>query len=274
MMEPIFRRAAELLAANRRFALLHLVRVRGSSPGKAGFKLLVTDRGERLGTIGGGDSERKMIEQAQAAMAEGKSRVLEYELTIRPGNLVRSNCGGTNEVFIEVFMPKPCLLILGAGHTARALAAQCRALDYPYVILDDRPEYARREDFPGALDVVQARGTEYLARPELPEFSHVVGLGYDSQFDLDAMVPAIKRFGAKVRYGFIGSRPKAARMADNAAARGLTPEEWALVKCPVGLNIGAQTPAEIAVSIIAEVVAGIPGRESASWKHLDKDQPQ
>ncbi|MCZ7606185.1 MAG: XdhC/CoxI family protein [Planctomycetota bacterium] len=185
MLQDVFNRASQLLRANRKFALVHLVKVKGSSPGKSGFKLLVTDSGETVGTIGGGDAERQMIAQAREAMAEGRSRTVHYELTSRPGNLVKSLCGGTNEVFIEVFMEKPCLLLLGGGHVSRAVAQLCHLLEYPYVVLDDRAEFSNPADFPGALDVVQSRGAEYLTRKDLPGFSHVVGLGYNSEFDLE-----------------------------------------------------------------------------------------
>lgn len=266
MLQDVFQRAAELLRNNRKFALVHLVRVKGSSPGKSGFKLLVSDDGELVGTVGGGDAERQMIAQAREAMREGRSRSVHYELSSRPGNLVQSLCGGTNEVFIEVFMPKPCLLLLGGGHVARAVAKLCEMLEYPYVVLDDRAEFAKREDFPGALDVVKSRGEAYLARNDLPNITHVIGLGYDAEFDLDGLVPALKTLGEDVQYGTIGSKPKYLKMGELAKSRGLNDEQWQRVKCPVGLNIGAQTPAEIAVAIMAEVVSSLPGRESHGWK--------
>lgn len=246
--------------------MLHLVQVRGSSPGKSGFKMLLADDGERVGTIGGGDAELKMIQQAAEAIKEGCSRRVEFELTIRPGNLVKSLCGGANEIFIEVFMPKPCLLILGAGHVGRAVAKLCETLEYPYVVLDDRAEYANVEHFPGAIDVVCARGDDYFERNSLPTFSHVVGLGYDAQFDLDGLVPALAKLPDGVHFGAIGSKPKFAKMTEIARQRGVSDKQWARVKCPVGMSIGAQTPGEIAVSILADVVDSLPGRESKSWQ--------
>jgi xanthine dehydrogenase accessory factor len=261
MLQELFTKATQLLKANKAFALVHLVRVKGSSPGKGGFKLLVGEDGELAGTIGGGDAERQMIAQARESLRLGQSRTVQYELSSRPGNLVKSLCGGTNEVFIEVFMPKPCLLLL----VARAVAKLCEMLEYPFVVLDDRPEFARREDFPGALDVVLARGANYLTRQDIPAFSHVVGLGYDAEFDLDGLIPALAHLPATVRLGTIGSKPKFAKMTELARQRGVSNDQWARVKCPVGLEIGAQTPAEIAVAIMAEVVASL-GRESHGWR--------
>ncbi|MCA8913850.1 MAG: XdhC family protein [Planctomycetes bacterium] len=266
MLHDVFARAAELIRSNRRFALVHLVKVKGSSPGKSGFKLLVTDNGETVGTIGGGDAERQMIAQALEAMREGRGRSVAYELSSRPGNLVQSLCGGANEVFIEVFMEKPCLLLLGGGHVARAVAGLCAMLEYPYVVLDDRVDFAKATDFPSALDVVCARGGDYLTREDLPKFTHVIGLGYDAEFDLDGLVPALTQLGEGVRFGTIGSKPKFAKMGETASQRGISPQQWARVKCPVGMSIGAQTPAEIALAILAEVVASLPGRESHGWK--------
>lgn len=266
MIQRVFQRAFELLRENRRFALLHLVKVKGSSPGKHGFKMIVSAEGERVGTIGGGDAERKMIEQAIAALDEGRSRTVAYELSRKPGNLVQSLCGGTNEVFIEVFMPKPCLLLLGAGHVSRAVAALCESLEFPYVVVDDRPEFASREFFPKALDVAISRPAPYLTRQDIPSFTHVLGLGYNAEFDLEGILHALKCLPAHVRFGTIGSKPKYAQLTQTALERGTSAIQWQRVKCPVGLNIGAQTPSELAISIMAEVIAGIEGRESAGWK--------
>lgn len=261
----VFLLAAELTRTNRAFALLHLVKVKGSSPGKSGFLMLVTPE-TTLGTIGGGDAERQMTAQAREAIAEGRSRTVSYELSRKPGNLVKSLCGGTNEVFIEVFMPKPCLLLLGGGHVSRALARLCALLDYPFVVIDDRAEFSRAADFPGALEVACARGSAYLTRQDLPAFSHVVGLGYDAEFDLDALIPALKVLPGGVLLGAIGSKAKFGQMTEIARGRGVNAEAWRRVKCPVGMSIGAQTPGEIAVAIMADVVASLPGRESHGWK--------
>ncbi|MCC6573683.1 MAG: XdhC family protein [Planctomycetes bacterium] len=262
MLQTVFNRTAQLLAANRRFALIHLVKVKGSSPGKQGFKMLVAADGERVGTIGGGDAEFQMVKLALNALAEGRSRSVQYELTTRPGNLVASLCGGTNEVFIEVFMEKPCLLLLGAGHVARAVASLCRQLEYPYVVVDDRAEYAVKADFPGALEVVWARPSKYLGRNDLPAITHVVGLGYNGSFDLDGLIPALVKL-PNARLGAIGSKAKFAKMTETALKSGATREHWSRVKCPVGLAIGAQTPAEIAIAIMAEVIGGGASRPQA-----------
>lgn len=261
----IFDHAAALTRANRVYALVHLVRVKGSSPGKSGFLMLVT-RDATHGTIGGGDAERQMTAQAREAIAQGRSRTVAFELSTRQGNLVKSLCGGTNEVFIEVFMPKPCLLLFGGGHVSRAVAQLCALLEYPFVVLDDRPDFSKPTDFPGALAVVTGRGAEYLARGDLPEFSHVVGLGYDAEFDLDGLIPALKVLPPEVKFGTIGSKPKFAKMTETAKQRDVSDAQWARVKCPVGMSIGAQTPAEIAVAILADIVAGLPERESVGWK--------
>lgn len=266
MIRQVLKRADELLAANRRFALVSLIKVKGSSPGKAGFKLLLEESGDITGTIGGGDAERQVLAQAREALAEGQSRSVEYELTLREGNLVRSMCGGTNEVFIEVFMERPYLCLLGAGHVAQATAKLCEMLEYPYVVIDDRPEFATVEAFPSATEVFCGRGDAYFARDDLPNFTHVIGLGYDAAFDLDGIIPAAQKLSERVCYGAIGSRTKYAKMTKVALSRGATEEQWARVKCPVGLSIGAQTPSEIAVSILAEVVDSIAGRDSHGWK--------
>ncbi|MCF6227500.1 MAG: XdhC/CoxI family protein [Planctomycetes bacterium] len=265
MIADVFHLAAQLTNANKPFALVHLLKVKGSSPGKSGFKMLVQPEGAVCGTIGGGDAEFQMTALARKAMNEGKSRTIEYALSRKPGNIVASLCGGTNEVYIEVFMPKPCILILGAGHVAQATASLCELLDYSYVIVDDREEFAKRETFAGAIDVACMKASEYLNQEDIPAFSHVVGLGYNAPFDLDGIIPALKQFPEAVKFGAIGSKAKYLQMTETALEMGATKAEWDRVKCPVGVNIGAHTPAEIALSIMAEVVGSIQGRESAGW---------
>jgi xanthine dehydrogenase accessory factor len=146
------------------------------------------------------------------------------------------------------------------------VAKLCEVLDYPYVVLDDRRDYARPAHFKGALEVACARGDKFFARKPAFTFSHVVGLGYDAEFDLDGLIPALKKLPAHVQFGTIGSKPKFAKMSALARKRGVSAKQWARVKCPVGMSIGAQTPAEIAVAIMADVVASLPGRESHGWK--------
>jgi xanthine dehydrogenase accessory factor len=206
-----------------------------------------------------------MIEQALESLRQGQSHSVAYELSRKPGNLVQSLCGGVNEVFIEVFMEKPCLLLLGAGHVARAVAALCESLEYAYVVVDDRPEFALRENFKGALEVVLSRPAAYLTREVLPAFSHVLGLGYNAEFDLEGILPALKQLPAHVKFGTIGSKAKYGQLSQLAKDRGTDEDHWRRVKCPVGLNIGAQTPAELAVAIMAEVIGSIEGRASAGW---------
>ncbi len=250
-MLDIFKRVIELLKDDQTVALLTVISARGSTPRHPGAKMIVLADGRTFGTVGGGPVEAAVIQDARQAIQEGASRVLRYELDKdRPGGL-HMNCGGTTELFVEVIAPPPRLIILGAGHIAVPMAGMGKMLDFEVTVVDPRPEFAREERFPAGVRVVRAGYAEaFEGQVALNSSSYVVILTPDS--DEQALERVV---GSDARYiGMVGSRRKVAAIFKALEEKGVDPGALKRVHAPVGLDIQAETPAEIAVSIMAEII--------------------
>lgn len=258
MNEAIFAAAREALERGEPVALVTIVRTQGSTPQRTGAKMLVYADGRTVGTIGGGCYEHDALGKAREALASGAPpRLVSYDLTDDVAAETGLICGGRMEVFIEPLEPTPHLVIVGAGHVGWHLARVARDAGFRLTVLDDREKFANRERFPDA-DLVVEPIADWLHRAEIPSSAYVVIATRGHRHDLDALRALAAR---DLRYvGLIGSRAKVARLFDVLLEEGL-PADWLRrVHAPVGLDIGAVTPAEIAVSIVAELVAVRRGR--------------
>jgi len=244
--------AAESLARGESVALVTVVRAQGSTPQRAGAKMLVWADGRTVGTIGGGCYENDAFWKAREAIATGRPLLLHYELN---DDFAQENgliCGGRMDVHIDPLAPSPRLFIIGAGHVGLHLAKAAAEVGFRIHVVDDREKFANSERFPGA-DVVVEPIPDWLHRAELPSASYVVVVTRGHQHDLDAMRALAAR---DLRYlGLIGSRAKVTRIYDALLAEGMPSECLQRVHAPIGLEIGAVTPAEIAISILAELIA-------------------
>ena len=236
-------------AQGRRFALLTVVESRGFTPQKPGRHMLVADGGETAGTIGGGAIELECTREAKALLkSDGATRMVKKQLTTELGMC----CGGEMVVHIEVLEALPRLVVFGAGHVARPLAALAAATGFGVTVVDARPEWLTVERFPAAAR--ELRDPEAAARElKLDASDSVVVTTHDHGLDQRVVQELLKR---TLRFtGLIGSFAKQRKFALRLKARGFDDEAIARVRTPVGLAIGAQTPEEIAVSIVAELVA-------------------
>jgi xanthine dehydrogenase accessory factor len=244
--------AAEALAHGDSVALVTVVRSQGSTPQRAGAKMLVWADGRTVGTIGGGCYENDAFWKAREAIATGRPSLLHYELN---DDFAQENgliCGGQMDVHIDPLAPSPRLFIIGAGHVGLHLAKAAAEVGFRIHVVDDREKFANAERFPGA-DIVVEPIPEWLHRADVPAASYVVVVTRGHQHDLDAMRALAAR---ELKYlGLIGSRAKVARISDALLAEGMPPECLECVHAPIGLEIGAVTPAEIAISILAELIA-------------------
>ena len=244
--------AAEALAHGESVALVTVVRAQGSTPQRAGAKMLVWADGRTVGTIGGGCYENDAFWKAREAIATGRPSLLHYELN---DDFAQENgliCGGRMDVHIDPLAPSPRLFIIGAGHVGLHLAKAAAEVGFRIHVVDDREKFANAERFPGA-DVVVEPIPEWLHRAELPAASYVVVVTRGHQHDLDAMRAMAAR---DLKYlGLIGSRAKVTRIFDALLAEGMPTECLQRVHAPIGLEIGAVTPAEIAISILAQLIA-------------------
>jgi len=239
-----------------------VVRANGSTPQRAGAKMLVFPDGRTIGTIGGGCYENDAFWKAREALATGRSALLHYELNddfAQENGLV---CGGQMDVHIDPLEPTPRLFIVGAGHVGWHLGRLAVDAGFRVHVVDDREKFASIERFPGAEEVVAEPIPDWLHRTELPASAFVVVVTRGHTYDLDAMRALAAR---DLRYlGLIGSRAKVSRIFARLLEEGMPPECLTRIHAPIGLDIGAVTPAEIAISIMAELVAIRRGVDTAA----------
>lgn len=214
--------------------------------------MLVYADGRTVGTIGGGCYENDAFWKARDAIATGKSSLEHYDLN---DDFAQENgliCGGRMDVHIDPLSPTPSLYIVGAGHVGYHLARAAADAGFRLHVIDDREKFANADRFPGAEVVVEPI-PEWLHRAEISPSAFVVVVTRGHQHDLDAMRALAAR---DLRYlGLIGSRAKIARIYDALLTEGMPSECLQRVHSPIGLEIGAVTPAEIAISILAELIA-------------------
>ncbi len=248
----IFSNAAELESESKPFALLTIISENGSAPRMIGAKMIVQQDGSMIGTIGGGRLEKQAVEDALGAISEGTSVLKKYKLTPEKGGLGML-CGGEVEVFIDVSRPSPSLLILGGGHIAQELHYFAPRLGFRVIVVDNRPEFATKERFPNAFKVIKAEYNDEELRNLAGKNSHVVIVTHGHLGDKEALKNMLNSNPAYI--GMIGSRTKVGKIMELLEAEGVPRNKLSRVYSPIGLDIGSDTPAEIALSILSEIVA-------------------
>ncbi len=254
MSDPeIFGRVNEFLACGQSVVLCTLIMKEGSGPRNPGAKMLVTPDGGSLGTIGGGGMERLIVKEALEALAEGKPRALHFAMGIppRPGMIpIDSKCGGEVKIFMDVIKPEPRLIIMGSGWIAQAVAHYAKDCGFEVTIVDDA-ETAKKKLFPGAK-IVNGKYPESLAGVEIRPSDYVAILHGETPFELAALRHSVK---AKPAYiGLLGSGNKAKKHKEQLKAEGFDAKVLDAMYAPIGLDINAETPEEIGVSIVAEMI--------------------
>ncbi|MCA1584621.1 MAG: XdhC/CoxI family protein [Acidobacteria bacterium] len=262
MNHEVFAALGEALKNGEDVALVTIVRANGSTPQRVGAKMLVFADGRVVGTIGGGCYENDALWKAREVLETRKATTVRYELADDFAEETGLICGGQMDVFVEPIEPSPALYIFGAGHVGLYLGRLAHEAGFEIHIVDDREKFANRERFPDACEIVVDEIPVWLGRTTLPASAYVVIVTRGHRNDLDAMRALTPR---RLRYlGLIGSRAKVKRIYDALIEEGtVVPEHLARVNAPIGLDIGAVTPQEIAVSILAELIAVRRGRASA-----------
>ena len=257
MSEAIFAAARDALERGEPVALVTIVRTQGSTPQRVGAKMLVYADGRTIGTIGGGCYEHDALGKAREALEHSQPRLVAYELSDDMAEETGLICGGRMEVFIEPLEASPRLYLIGAGHVSWHLARAAHDAGFRVTVVDDREKFASPERFPDA-DVVVESIPDWLHRADIPAAAFVVILTRGHRHDLEALRALAAR---DLRYlGLIGSRAKVTRLFEALSAEGMPAECLRRIFAPIGLDIGAVTPAEIAVSILAELIGLRRGR--------------
>jgi xanthine dehydrogenase accessory factor len=253
MTPDILAALGEAVGRGETVALVTIVSARGSTPQRVGAKVLVYRDGRTLGTIGGGCYEHDAVGKARDALRTRRPVLVRYELNDDFAEETGLICGGQMEVFIEPIDAPPPLVILGAGHVGYELGRLAPALGFRVTVVDDRQKFANTDRFPDAEAVIVDEIPDWVARTPLAPAAFVVVLTRGHRQDYDAMRALA---GRELRYvGLIGSRAKVSRLMERLVAEGVSPEWLRTVRAPVGLDIGAVTPEEIAISILGELIA-------------------
>ncbi|HVH25795.1 MAG TPA: XdhC/CoxI family protein [Vicinamibacterales bacterium] len=253
MNREVFAAVADALERGEAAALVTIVSTRGSTPQRVGAKMLVFADGRLVGTIGGGCYENDAFWKAREAIADRKPRLLHYELSDDFAQESGLICGGQMDVYIEPIEPSPQLYVIGAGHVGFHLARLAYEVGFRVTVIDDREKFANAERFPTAEQVVVDDIPTWISQAAIPAHAYSVIVTRGHTNDLEALRALAPR---ELRYlGLIGSRAKVARIFEALRSDAMPEEHLSRVHAPIGLDIGAVTPQEIAVSILAELIA-------------------
>jgi xanthine dehydrogenase accessory factor len=249
----LYEEIVALRKAGRRGAVATIVNVRGSIPSFKTAKMLVRDDGSIIGTIGGGCVEAEVWQNAREVMESERPRTLSFDLNNDPKYDTGLVCGGTLEIFIEPILPPAELFIFGAGHVASAVYRLARIVGFDVTVVDDRESYANRERFPEAQQVIAEDFDKAMTQLTPSESSYIVVVTRGHRDDMRILRWAVQ---TSARYiGMIGSKRKTIGIFKALQKEGLSPQLFDRVHAPIGLDIGAVTPEEISVSIMAELIA-------------------
>lgn len=247
----IFEALADLERTNKAGALCTVVRSMGSTPRRSGSKMLVYPDGTILGTVGGGELESRVIAEALRAIQDGTPKLLEYHMT-DPQRGDPGVCGGQVEVYVEPILPKPTLVVIGVGHVGKAVAHLAHWLGFRVVVNDDRPEFCTPQAVPDADEYVTGPMSELPQRMEITPWTYLVLTTRGVNVDIAGLPALVETPAAYI--GVIGSQRRWATARKQLQDAGVSQEKLARVRSPIGLELNAETPEEIAVSIMAEII--------------------
>lgn len=244
----VFRAAADAWERGERAALATVLSAMGSTPRSAGARMLVHADGRQVGTIGGGALEHHVAQVALRVAVSGVPERVDVHLVRDLGMC----CGGRTEVFVEPVGGRERIVVYGAGHVSRALAPVLVALDFDVTVVDERPDWATPDAFPAECEVVGGDPRAHARGLQEDPRRYVLLVTHDHALDQDLGEWWLGRPHAWL--GMIGSRGKVARFFVRWEAAGVDPATFSRLCAPVGLDLGAETPAEIAVAVAAELV--------------------
>ena len=251
-MDDIYEAITRLRRLGEKAVLATIVSTRGSAPRKEGAKMLVHADGRIVGTVGGGSLENQVHREALKLIEKNESQLMHFELTNEDASKEGMVCGGTVDVFLDPIHSSPILFIFGGGHISLTLARIGKMVGFRIVVIDDRSEFANAERFPEADETMAGELSSILPKLDINGSSYIVIVTRGHQHDAQVLEWAVTTQAAYV--GMIGSRKKIHTIFSYLKSKGITQEQLDRVHSPIGLAIGAETPEEIAVSIVAELI--------------------
>ena len=253
MVRDLYQEIVEFRSKGLRAALATIIVTKGATPRKDSSKMLVYEDGRRSGTIGGGFTEAEVCREALVTLKTGKPKLLSFDLTGIDHEESALVCGGSMQVYVEPVLPDPTLFIFGAGFVSRAVAEAVKPVGFRIAIIDDRIEYANPEKFPIADDFYVDSWEEVFKRLPVNNSSYLFIATRGHTLDLLCLQFALQ---SSARYiGMLGSLKKNQSLFELLEKGGMDPAKLRRVCVPVGIDIGAETAEEIAVSMAAELIA-------------------
>jgi xanthine dehydrogenase accessory factor len=277
MTLDIYQALAEVEKNHESAALCTVVKSVGSTPRHVGSKMLVYTDGKFIGTVGGGDLEHRVLDEAWIAMTDGESRLLTYRMS-DPSRGDVGVCGGTVEVFVEPILPPAMLVVIGAGHVGKAVVHLAKWLGFRVAVSDDRPEFCTPEAVPGADAYYPVDMSELPKHLNINKRTYLVVTSRGANVDVVGLPGLLESNPAYI--GVIGSKRRWLTTAKGLKQKGVSEEKIARVHSPMGLELNAETPEEIAVSIMAEILmlkdkgTGKPMKMKQQEPQLEAELPQ
>ena len=251
-MYAFYEKLAELIKKHSRLVLTTVLHTAGSTPREVGAKMVVLPDGTIHGTIGGGKLELMVMEDAKQALKSGESGVKKYTLLEEEKGGIGSSCGGEASVFIEVITHGERLIIIGGGHIGLALYKMAQEVGFSVVIVDERVEFVATERFPEAEVLLNCKVDDSRIKELVDKDTYIVVVTHEHNQDKLAVKSLVN---LDYKYlGMIGSKRKVKKIISELLEEGISSEKLKKIYSPIGLDISAETPAEIAVSILAELI--------------------
>ena len=249
----IFEEICKLKREGKRAALATIINARGSTPSVVAAKMLVREDGSILGTVGGGCVEFDVRKRAIAVIQDEKPRTFTFDLDQRPDDDTGLLCGGSVQVFIEPVIPSPVLYIFGAGHVGLNVCKVAALAGFEVIVCDDREQYANLKRFPDAREIHAGEMDAVFSELTPNAASYIVIVTRGHRHDLRVLRCALDTPAQYI--GMIGSERKVLAIFQQLEAEGVSRESLQRIFAPIGLEISAATPEEIAISIVAELIA-------------------
>lgn len=264
----IFEEIVRLRAQGRKCALATIVQVRGSIPSHETAKLLVRDDGSILGTVGGGCVEAEVWAAAREVMDTGEPRQMHFSLNQDAAYDNGLICGGQLDVFIEPVEPLPSAVIFGAGHISKSLARVAGIAGFRTTVVDDREAFANRERFPDVDEVIAGEYEQVFPNLHVHSGTYLIIVTRGHRDDMRVLEWAVTTPATYV--AMIGSRRKVLGVIRELTESGMSADLFRRVHAPMGLDIGAITPEEIAISVVAEMIA-VRRKPQGDWQQVSKN---
>jgi xanthine dehydrogenase accessory factor len=251
-MPDFYEEILKLRSEGKSGALATIVSTKGSTPREVGAKMLILEDGKILGSVGGGCMEAEVWQEAMKVMAGDKPKTIHLDLTGKSAEEGGMICGGVMDIYIEPIAPSPRVFIFGGGHISLFLSKMSAMVGFQVVVVDDRPQFANQERFPEAEEVIAEEFPLALPKLKVNRSCYLVIVTRGHAYDQEVLEWAL---GQEVKYiGMIGSRKKIQTVYNALKEKGIKADQLQQVHAPIGLDIGALTPEEIAVSIVAEMI--------------------